>query len=223
MSWLDVEVASKTGQTRPHDTRAQATTIGRRLVTRGGGGDVGGDAANATAAAAVAAPSRELEAEAPPDAAMETVPQPMSIVASRGVKPPSDSGRKHATPSALTQFEVLPLINARSRGNRSVSAQDEDDSDFRSRAARPRGRSKNEADAVYLPIDDEGGWSAGDHGLEPPRRRRRRATPLPVPVPPPAGSMDLERAEAALVHPAPRLFKFDQTPRHYCHAIHTRV
>ena len=73
--------------------------------------------------------------------------------------------------------------------NRSVFAQDEDESD--SEASRRDLVDQNGSDDESF-VDDEGGSdNASDHGLEPPRRRRRRATPPPVPVPPPAGSMDL--------------------------------
>ena len=72
--------------------------------------------------------------------------------------------------------------------NRSVFAQDEDESD--SEASRRDLVDQNGSDDESF-VDDEGGSNASDHVFEPPRRRRRRATPLPVSVPPPAGSMDL--------------------------------
>lgn len=72
-----------------------------------------------------------------------------------------------------------------------MSAQDEDESDSEA-AQRDLVDQNGSDDEPY--VDDEDGSDAGDHDLEPPRRRRR-ATP-PVPVPQPTGSMDLDLQNA---------------------------
>ena len=74
-----------------------------------------------------------------------------------------------------------------SRGNRSVSAQDQDDSDSEA-AQRDLVVDQNGSDDESFVGDEDGSDNASEHELKPPRRRRRATPPA---VPPPAGSMDL--------------------------------
>ena len=76
--------------------------------------------------------------------------------------------------------------------NRSVFAQDEDESD--SEASRRDLVDQNGSDDESFVDDEDGSDNASEHELKPPRRRRR-ATP-PVTVPQPTGSMDLDSQNA---------------------------
>ena len=137
---------------------------------------------------------------------METQPQPMSTVR-RAASSRLQIWSSTTTPSTRHSLKCY-TINARSRGNRSASAQDQDNSD--SEASQRNLVDQNGSDDESY-VDEDGSDSAGDHELEPPRRRRRATTP-PVPVPPPAGPMDLDAQNACRC--VRRLQRLDQTPRH---------
>ncbi len=106
------------------------------------------------------------------------------------------------TPSTRHSLKCY-TINARSRGNRSASAQDQDNSD--SEASQRDLVDQNRSDEESYVEGEDGSDSAGDHELEPLPRPRRRATP-------PAGPMDLDAQNAR--HCVRRLQRLDQTPRH---------
>ena len=122
---------------------------------------------------------------------MEIEPQPMSTVR-RAASSRLQIWSSTTTPSTRHSLKCY-TINARSRGNRSASAQDQDNSD--SEASQRALVDQNGSDEESYVEGEDGSDSAGDHELRPPRRRRRATTP-PVPVPPPAGTMDLDAQHA---------------------------
>ena len=128
----------------------------------------------------------------PVHAAMELDPPPVAN-ARRSASSRLQIWSSTTTPSTRHSLKCY-TINARSRGNRSASAQDQDNSD--SEASQRALVDQNGSDEESYVEGEDGSDSAGDHELEPSPRRPRRATPPPVSVPPPAGPMDLDEQNA---------------------------
>ena len=95
------------------------------------------------------------------------------------------------TPSTRHSLKCY-TINARSRGNRSASAQDQDNSD--SEASQRNLVDQNGSGEESYVEGEDGSDSASDE-LEPPRRPRR-ATPPPAPVAQPARPIDPDAQNA---------------------------
>ena len=135
----------------------------------------------------------------PVHAAMELDPPPVAN-ARRSASSRLQIWSSTTTPSTRHSLKCY-TINARSRGNLSVSAQGQDNSD--SEASQRDRVDQNGSDEESYVEGEDGSDNASDE-LEPPRRPRR-ATP-------PARSMDLDAQNAC--HGVRRLQRLDQTSRH---------